>query len=150
MSYPMTESKFNMWRGTIALAYIDSELTKEERSWIQDHLRKIPFSQSQWEILAKDLEEGLKLDDILPLITEPKDRAFLLNFANQLFREDGIVPIEKKTYENLEKKIMQGIDILSITNKIEKEFGDLEKERELERGKLKGLFKTLIDYFLDH
>ncbi len=147
MDYELTSSKFNMWRGTIALAHVDGVVTDIEKEWLARHLAPLPLTEEQKLILEKDLDDGISLDEILPQITDRTDRAHLLHFANTLFREDGLARIEKKQYKILTDKIIGQVDVLSAMKEVEMENAKIEKIQDAEDSKFRGFFKYLISYF---
>lgn len=147
MNYPMTESKFYMWRAAVALIHVDGEVSSEETAWIRSHLAKIPFSECQWEILICDMEKPVRLDDLIPHIHDAKDRASLLHFAHILFRKDGLVTIEESTLKKLEQKILESIDMMGTLKSLEAHNAKLELHQIEEKKKRKGLFKSLIYYY---
>jgi len=146
MSYELTDSKFNMWRGTIALAHVDGVISDLEKEWLAEHLAPLPLTEEQKVILEKDLENGISLDDLLPLITDKRDRAHLLHFANTLFRKDGFARIEKKQYKILTDKIIGQVDVFSAMKEVENENARIEEIQKSESNEFRGFFKYLISF----
>jgi uncharacterized membrane protein YebE (DUF533 family) len=147
MDYDIDESKFNMWRGTIAIAHADGIVTDIEKEWLAKHLAPLPLTETQKETLQEDLENGLTIDEILPLITDNKDRANLLHFANILFREDGLDKMEEKQYKILTDKIIGEIDLLSAMKEVEIENAKLDEIKKEHDSEFRGFFRYLISYF---
>lgn len=147
MNFNLTESKFHMWRATVAIAHCDGIISKEEIAWLKDHLDKIPFSKIQLEIIQNDLNDGLTLDEVLPDVTNLNDRALLLHLANNLFRQDGFDDIEKVQYQQLEKSIMGTVDLMSAVKKVEMEMAKVIQLEEESKNSFKGIFSTLVTYF---
>ncbi len=143
----MTESKFHMWRAAVALIHVDGEVSREETQWIRSHLAKIPFSECQWEVLISEMDHPVKLNKIIPQIYEAKDRASLLHFAHILFRKDGLVTIEETTLKNLEKEILDNIDLMGTLKTLEAHNADIESLVISNKKKRKGLFTSLINYY---
>ena len=146
MTNDLTTSKFNMWRGTIAIAHVDGVITDIEKEWLAEHLAPISLSDEQKIILENDLENGISLDELLPLITDRTDRAHLLHFANTLFRKDGFAAIEKKQYKILTDKIIGQIDVLSAMKEMEMEKARIEEIQKAEDNEFRGFFKYLISF----
>ncbi|MCO4792782.1 MAG: TerB family tellurite resistance protein [Bacteriovoracaceae bacterium] len=116
----MDESKFHMWRGTICAANLDNKITSEEKSWLQEHLLKLPFDAEQLKIIQKDLNSPPSIEEVLPLITAPADRSMLLHFANIIFHADGDFSSEEKDFRDVfTKKIMSGIQVEKILDESE-------------------------------
>ena len=150
MNYNLTESKFNMWRATVAIAHCDGIVSDEEISWLKDHFDKIPFSKEQLETIQNDIDNGLTINEVLPNVTHLNDRALLLHFANNLFRQDGFEDIEKVQYEQLEQTIMCDVDLMSAVKKVEMEMAKVTIKEEEEKSSFKGIFSTLTSYFEKH
>ena len=75
------------------------------------------------------------LEEVLPLITDQKDRVYLLHFANQLFREDEFVKIEEMTYKKLEQKVLNECDIMAIIQKVALAIAKKKSKEEKDRQK---------------
>lgn len=116
----VSESKFQMWRGTVALVHVDNIVSKEEKQWLNDHLKNVPFTKEQKEILQKDFKEGLKIDDILLSSLEPRERGMLVSFANTIFKRDGLVASEEAILNDLTKRIMGNLNIDELTTEVKK------------------------------
>jgi len=132
----ISESKFQMWRGTIALAQVDNHVSKEEKLWLDQHLKKIPFTKEQREILQNDFEKGIKLDDILLNSLEPRERGMLVSFANTIFKRDGLAPEEEVVLSQLTGQIMGDLKVEELTNEVER----MEEESHEEEN----IFKRLV------
>ncbi|ATH08558.1 hypothetical protein BIY24_11535 [Halobacteriovorax marinus] len=132
----ISESKFQMWRGTIALAQVDNHVSKEEKLWLDQHLKKIPFTKEQREILQNDFEKGIKLDDILLNSLEPRERGMLVSFANTIFKRDGLAPEEEVVLSQLTGQIMGDLKVEELTSEVER----MEEESHEEEN----IFKRLV------
>ena len=122
---PMNESKFNMWRGCVAIVYLDNVVKPEEKAWVENKCNTLPLSFEQKAILLNDLKNGIKLDEVLPKITDKVDRGFLVNTFLVLANIDhNFTSDEKIAFKNLESKVLKGLDLTSITNEIK----TMEKE----------------------
>lgn len=115
----ISESKFQMWRGTIALVQVDNIITREEKLWLDEHLKKIAFSQEQKDKLRKDFKDGIRIDDVLLSSIEPRERGMLVSFANTIFRRDGLVESEEKLLDELTQKILGDLDMKEIAQEVE-------------------------------
>ncbi|CBW27255.1 hypothetical protein BMS_2462 [Halobacteriovorax marinus SJ] len=132
----ISESKFQMWRGTIALAQVDNHVSKEEKLWLDQHLKKIPFTKEQREILQNDFEKGIKLDDIFLNSLEPRERGMLVSFANTIFKRDGLAPEEEIVLSQLTGQIMGDLKVEELTSEVER----MEEESHEEEN----IFKRLV------
>ncbi|PIK16369.1 hypothetical protein [Halobacteriovorax sp. JY17] len=134
----ISESKFQMWRGTIALVQVDNKVSNEEKLWLDEHLKKIPFTKEQKEILLNDFRNGIKLDDVLLASLDPRERGMLVSFANTIFKRDGLVPEEEVILNQLTEKILGDLNMSDLTKEVE----DLEDSMEVEAEG--NIFKKLI------
>lgn len=141
----MDNSKFHMWRGTIAVANLDNKITKEEKSWLKEHLLSLPFDQEQASLIEQDLQNPPAIDEILSHLTVPADRSMLLHFANIIFHVDhDFCPEEKKFIEELTGKIMSGLNVDNILKESE-----IKGVLKSDTSNLKGGFGLLTKWFLD-
>ena len=85
----MTESWFHVWRGAVALAWGDHDLTADESALLQSFFADQNFSAQQRQQLEYDIKNGITLDAVLPHITNVRDRAHLINLARVIFFADG-------------------------------------------------------------
>ncbi len=121
----LTDSKFQMWRGCMAIILIDGKIDPKEEDWIEKKLKLIPFSAEQMTILLRDIKTGVQLSHLIPLITDKRDRAFLLHNIRVLGHIDGHFDNkEKEAFKNLENQILKGLDLDAISLEIE----EMEKE----------------------
>ena len=92
----MDDSKFNLWRATFSFCFVDGFLSNEEQIHIEEKLSILKFDESQKSILMKDLRSPPDFNSLLPLITKPADRSFLINHIRVLAKIDDNLSIEEK------------------------------------------------------
>lgn len=110
------DSKFNMWRGCVAIIFLDKLVSPEERIWVEEKIKKLPLSDEQRNILKKDLETGVDIESILPKITNKVDIAFLVNTFRVLANIDkNFSPAEKTAFNQLEAHVLKGLNLSSIS-----------------------------------
>ena len=120
MSNVMSDSKFNMWRACVAAITLDGSIATEEKLWITKKAKEVSFSNDQLQILEDDLKNPVDLKDLIPLITEKKDLAFLLHQVRVIGNIDGDYDeSEKKAFKEIESVVMAGLDLKSIRSEIE-------------------------------
>lgn len=108
----MDSSKFNVWRACFAFCQIDKELAQEERKWIEEKSNTLNFTNEQRTILLGDLNSPPEIHSILPLITKPSDRAFLVDQMRFLSRIDGTFsPEEKKKIEEIRSIVLSKVNL---------------------------------------
>ena len=109
---PATESKFAMWRAAIALAHIDGQITNSETDLIHNYMSAFLFTDAQEKTLDNELRSAANFDSIYPQITDPRDRAHLINFARILFYIDGeLANIEQQFFDEINKRHLASIDL---------------------------------------
>ena len=115
----VNESKFNMWRATMAIIYLDGKVSSEEKDWAESKIASLPFSDEQRKIIHGDLTKGLKIESVLSLITHKPDVAFLLHLIRTIGHIDGCFDKrEQDAFEKLEQEITKGLDLVSIEEEI--------------------------------
>lgn len=115
----MTESKFNMWRACVSAVHLDNKVTTEERAWVEEKIRILPFSKEQKEIIFEDLKNGKSFEVSFKKITDKVDLAFLLNTLRVIsYLDKDFSEIEKINFKNLEDIVLKGIDLKAIENEI--------------------------------
>lgn len=117
----LTDSKFNMWRGCMAVIRLDGKVTKEEQDFAIEKMIYIPFSKEQKNILIQDFEKVTKLEAILPLISDKRDLAFLLHMVRVIGHIDHDYSVEERAaFELINDIVMKGIDLNAVESEIEK------------------------------
>lgn len=116
----MTDSKFNMWRSCVAAVHLDNVVTPEERQWVEEKLKSLPFTNDQRQILKDDLEKGSNFEESFKKITDKKDLAFLLNTLRVIsYLDHDFSVAEKKSFNNLEAIVLKGVNLERITAEVE-------------------------------
>ena len=92
----MDDSKFNLWRATFSFCFVDGFLSIEEQSHIEEKLSLLKFDERQKSILMKDLKSPPDFSSLIPLITKPVDRSFLINHIRVLSKIDDNLSMEEK------------------------------------------------------
>jgi hypothetical protein len=126
-----TESQIQMFRGIIALAWADHELTEDEQQQLAFFIEKhLYLSAEQRAQLLDEVQHAVKLADIWPSITDKHDRAHLLNIAPVIFQKDGVYcDTEKELYELYEQKHLDSIGAVYVEQEIRLFAEGLAKER---------------------
>jgi uncharacterized membrane protein YebE (DUF533 family) len=125
VKHVMSDSKFNMWRACVAAISLDGNIATQEKIWITKKAKEVAFSNEQISILEEDLKNPVDIKEIIPLITDKKDLAFLLHQVRVIGNIDGHYDdAEKSAFKEIEKVVMSGLDLDSIQSEIEL----LEKE----------------------
>jgi hypothetical protein len=114
----MENSKFNLWRATFSFCFVDGFLSPEETAFIDEKVSALPFSKEQKETLMKDLNLPPSIDQLLPLITTPADRGFLINNIRLLSRIDNLSPLEKTKIEALTNEVLKKINLAAVTKEV--------------------------------
>jgi hypothetical protein len=115
----MDTSKFNLWRACFSFCFVDGFLDAKENEWIMSKIDSLPFSADQIATLKKDLKSPPDIDNLLPLITKPADRGFLVNHVRMLATLDNQVSdSEKKEIQDIYKQVMSKVDLPALNNQI--------------------------------
>ena len=115
----MTESKFNMWRACVSAVHLDNKVTSEERAWVEEKIRLLPFSKEQKDIIAEDLKNGKNFEISFKKITDKIDLAFLLNTLRVIsYLDKDFSEMEKINFKKLEEVVLKGINLKAIENEI--------------------------------
>jgi hypothetical protein len=111
----MEDSKFNLWRACFSFCFIDGFLNEEEELWIETKLDSLAFTQDQLRILIQDLKSPPAIDQLLPLITKPSDRGFLVNHIRQVAHLDkDVSKAEKEKIDSVLKLILSKVDLKEL------------------------------------
>lgn len=112
----ITASRLAMYRGIIALAWADHQLTPEETEGVQALITNNPrLSAEQKQQLLTEIKTPMRLESVWPNITEAQDRAHLLDIAMNVFGHDGeIAAQEKETYEAFLAKHLKTLDVAGM------------------------------------
>lgn len=114
----MDDSKFNLWRATFSFCFVDGFLSPEETAYLDEKLAILPLTADQKKVLMADLKSPPDIDGLLPLITKPADRGFLVNNIRSLSRIDNLSESEKKKIQVILDKVMQKIDVTHVSNTV--------------------------------
>lgn len=121
----MDSSKFNMWRALFAFCHIDHKLAAQEEKWMIEKAEHLPFSEEQKALLLKDVKSPPDLNSIIPAVTKPSDRSFLLDQMRVLSRIDGSFSAEEKQkIEEYRSAILAKVNL----NELEEKVADDERE----------------------
>ena len=98
-----TDSRFSMLRGAVALAWVDGQITSEEKARLLDFINgNENLSRDQRAVLHNDMVCKTELSEIWPLITDKLDRAGLIDLAQGLFLQDNeYSDKEKAAYQTI-------------------------------------------------
>jgi len=86
-------STFHMLRCVAALVHADHVINRDEKQFLQTLIAyfegKFDISDGQKFQLVQDLRVAQNIDDLLPVVTDPRDRENLVLFAGMLAMADG-------------------------------------------------------------
>ena len=102
MSEGVSESRLNMWRAVVALVHIDNTVTSKERQFVENYLARVPFSPSQKQTLAEDLENPQDVSALFDKISDKANQSEFFEFARMIVWSDGDFDVqEEKIFEYL-------------------------------------------------
>ncbi|MAP94457.1 MAG: hypothetical protein CMK07_05845 [Ponticaulis sp.] len=149
-------SRFALYRGVIALAWADHELHDDEKTKLHDIITLHQgLSDEQRASLLKMVDEPVTMDEIWPDITSAQHRARLIDLANLMFQQDGVIcDSERELYDRFLAKHLNSLDQAAIARDIDELINrqaDLREQREADLKdyarqyslieKIKGVFK---------
>jgi hypothetical protein len=115
----MDSSKFHLWRACFSFCQVDNKLAVKEKQWLEQKAESLKFTSEQKEQLFKELQHPSELSEILPLITRPSDRAFLVDQMRVLAHIDGeLSDIEKNKIQEIRKLVLARVNLTDLENKI--------------------------------
>ncbi len=115
----MDDSKFNLWRATFSFCFVDGFLSPEESAYVSDKLKILPLTEDQKKTLMSDLNSPPNIDKLLPLITKPADRGFLINHIRLLAKIDNLTDGEKAKIKVLEESVLSRVNLKELNDAIE-------------------------------
>lgn len=116
----MDQSKFNLWRACFSFCFVDGFLDPKEEQWIKEKITNLPFTQDQKQTLVNDLKNPPDVETLLPLITKPADRGFLVNHLRLLSKIDShLSSSEKVKIEAVNKAVLSKVDLVGLDKLIE-------------------------------
>jgi tellurite resistance protein len=138
----ISESLFNMWRCVIVLAHADGEVQAEERAYIERIIANLDrvygLTPEQKNAFDSDLKTPGNLKELLPLVTEPQDRASLVYFADIIVWADGTLSEEEeKLLKQLRDDQMSKVDMNRTRVQIEADRIKRAVEHDTETKKLR-------------
>lgn len=115
----MDSSKFNLWRACFSFCQVDSKLAAEEKKWLETKSEILKLSPDQKQTLLKDVQNPPDINSILPLITKPSDRAFLVDQMRVIAHIDGnLSPAEKAKIDEVKNIVLSKINLTEIEKQI--------------------------------
>jgi arylsulfatase A-like enzyme len=135
-----TDSQIAMWRGAIALTWVDREMHEAEKARLLQYFKdNIYLTDSQRAQLAADLDRPISVQDVWGAITDTQDRAHLIDIAPTLFAMHGApTPAEKAVYDKMMADQMATID----TKALEEEFEEIRAHIPVERADDEALYRS--------
>jgi hypothetical protein len=111
-----TDSQIAMWRGAIALTWVERDMHASERARLLQYLRdNVVLDDSQRAQLASDLDHPIEVKDVWGAITDTHDRAHLIEIAPSLFATHGApTPAEQAVYDTMMADQMATIDMKAL------------------------------------
>lgn len=143
-----SKSKFNMWRACIGVIWIDGKITKEEKEWILEKINILQLSQTERDVLKQDLDHGVNMEEVLELISDKRDRAFLCHQIRVIGHLDGdYSSSERALYQLWNDKILSSISLEEVEEAM-KNISILNHKSTGRKNSFSYLFNLYLD-FLD-
>lgn len=117
----VSDSKFNMFRCMIVMAYADSVLNENEKDYMHTLMQNNDFTPEQLETLEDDLQNPKTIEDVLPKVTNPEDRGQVVYFARLMAYKDGVFDANEEDLLNrLHANAMNNIDMDALRADVQK------------------------------
>ena len=145
----LSDSRFAMWRGLVALVHADHRVTKDEVDFFVKRLDKIEATQTQKETLLKDLEYKQDVAPFIEEMTDSTDRSNFVYFGRLVFYSDGDFAKQEACLLNLiHDKVMSKVDLENVMHDVDQNVADymaaFDQERQ-ERKENLGFLQRFID-----
>jgi hypothetical protein len=127
--YAMESSRFHMWRAIFALAHADHVITLEERQFMEDVMRREPFSDAQKAVLKGDIKNGQDIGHMFSEVTDQTDRSAFFYFARLLCWCDGdFAKQEQEIILKLKETHLKEMNFEKMIGSVDMELADEEKK----------------------
>jgi len=131
-----------MWRALVCLVHADHLVRDEERDFILNEIKQMPFLPEEKRLLEEELQTPNDIDVILPTVTHKDDRAELLRLAMMLFWRDGeFSPEEQSMLKRLERHVAR-LDQQELADMHEQARADSPPDM-AEQARIMGVFRRL-------
>ncbi len=97
----LSPSRFYMWRAIFAMAHADGIVTPHEVSFLSESTLNLPLSDSQREMLKRDLAEAQDPATMFTQVTEARDREEFFVLARVLCWSDGDFDVQERKMMNV-------------------------------------------------
>ena len=151
----MSDDQFLVVRGLIALASVDGHLSDKERKVIDTRLSRFDLTKAQSAQVEEDIQSPMNPLEIYGQLNSPKEKGWFVTSARMLFHADGeFCAGENEVFEALEKLHSAQVataladlnmDLKLVKNQVEKQLGEMEKNRTRFLG---GIFDGLLEWIL--
>jgi hypothetical protein len=85
----ITESEFYMWRAVLAFAFADNLLSLSDQDILSKHMRSLPFSLRQRQILRNDFKTPPNVEQMYKRIIDAEHRKRFCSLARSIAWSDG-------------------------------------------------------------
>ena len=125
----MDTSRFHMWRAIFSLAHADNMVTLEERQFMEDIMRREPFSDAQKAVLKGDIRNPQDIGRMFAEISEQTDRSAFFYFARLLCWCDGdFAQQEQAIILKLKETHLKELNFDQMLGSVNMELADEERE----------------------
>ena len=140
-----TDSKVAVYEALIALAWADHTLDDAEKKLLHSRIEgNVHLTDEQKKELLAYVDSKKEMSVAWEKITDPEDRAFLLNAAEGLFHSDGeYCENEKAIFEEYFEKHLKTLDAKAI----EEDLAELKATQLTDRDQLEAEMKEYRSQF---
>lgn len=128
----LTRSRFYMWRTVFALAHADNLITSEERQYLENVLKREPFSEYQRNTLIDDMMTAQDVGVMFVNITDQHDRAHFFEYARELCWCDGdYAKQEQEIMTRLNETHVNTVDFNQVLSEVDLSFDNDDAEEDV-------------------
>ncbi len=117
--FPLSPSRFAMWRTIVAMVHADGVITPHEVSFIREYTQDVPMSPGQSDQLNRDLKAPQNVYQMFEQITQPVDQRDFFALARLLCWSDGDFQKQEQAILSMLSQIHQHSDSqLALKNSV--------------------------------
>jgi len=112
----LTQSRYAIYEGLIALAWADHELHEDEKATLHGLIETNRYmTDEQRDRLHKAVDRRIEITEVWPRLTDVQDRARLIDMANIIFSSDGeFCELEQGAKKTIVSRHLRTLDMAAI------------------------------------
>jgi len=146
----VSNDELYMFRCLISMAHSDHAFEAPEKAFIEKILDGNSFSDEQRQILVNDMSNPQPVEELLPQITQPVNRAQVVHFARVMAYRDGeLEPQEDTILAKLHGSAMKKVDLDKARQDVQNEIREQMEihDKKMDEIKLPAWFEKVMNSF---